>query len=307
MRIKSANLFNLRAAPDGRYDFGASEPATLVAVHGPAGCGKTLFIETLIASKEIAAPYGSPGQTARLLKQGVGSGKITVEWWLDEDERQFSGISDPVSPCEVSIRRTGLPDHDTDLGLSAVLSRYDHAPSIGKVDYFPATRRFEPDAFFGGDLVGEQKFVRLGSDARKYRGLLRFVRQLVMGGQTGKQETLGRLFTELSPGVRYAGLSGVGALEFALADGEHVPLAALSASAHQAFVFAATMVMLETRHSVVFVDTPELHLGPGEAARWLRVLSSHAPTNQWIVATQDPQVVELCQGATIQLGRAEKK
>jgi hypothetical protein len=306
MKIKSVSALNLRALPDGHFEIGNGDPVPFAVFQGPPGSGKTLLLETLVASKEAAAPYGAVGQTAHLLRYGSTAGKVTVEWWLDDEERKYAGVSSPIQPCEVSFRKGALPEHNADPGLIAVLSRYDHVPSMGKVDYFPADRRYETDAMFGGDLVGEQRFLRLKGEARKYRGLQRFVREIVLGRETSRQEALTKLFGELANGVRYGGLTSTGQAEFILPTGEHVGHQGLSVSALHAFVFAATMVMLRTRNSVVLLDTPELGLGPGEAARRLAVLRAYEPSNQWLVATSDPEVIEMAKGAGIRLEGSNK-
>jgi len=311
LRIRSLDSRNLRALADGSTVFGANEqPADIVVVTGPPGSGKTLFLQTIIAGKEAAAPYGGSPNPKRLIRYGAVAAKLTTEWWLDEDEVAFAGVTSPIQSCEVGFKIGKLPEADGDPGLLAVLARYDHSPSIGKVDYFPTSRAFEADSFFGGSLVSEQKFQRLSAEPRKYRGILKFLRALVMGSQRERWERVVRLFSALTDGaVKLAGLDENGQLDFVVGRGEHVGHAALSASAQQAFVFAGTVVMLELSRSVVLIDTPELYLPPGEAARRLMVLKEHAPSNQWIVATSDPQVIELAsKDAIVRLGTpAEKK
>lgn len=306
MRIKSLKCLNLRAIPDGIHAFGdGDEPPEVVVVTGPSGSGKTLLLETLVASKEAAAPYGGTPNVAPLIRYGFNAAKLTVDWWLNPAELHFAGVSVPVQPCEVAFRLGALPEADGDPGLLAVLDRYEHKPDIGKVDYFPIHRFFEPDSFFGGNLVSEQKFLRLSNEARKYRGILRFCREIVLGQQRERLERVQKLFAALTGGAAtFGGLDGVGQPDFALASGEHVGHDALSASVKQAFTFAATMVMVELHNSIIFVDTPELYLPAGEAARRIGILREHAPTTQWILATTDPDVIALAsKEAVIRLGQ----
>lgn len=297
MRILRLLAQNLRAVPDGEYRFGSgdTEPARIVTVTGPGASGKTFLLETIAAAKEVAAPYGGTPNGASFVRWGQGSAKAIIEWWLDPQEMAFAGVSDPIQPCEVIFHKSKLPEADGDPGLLAVLQRYDHTPAIGKVDYFPVSRRFELDTLFGGSLPMEQKFLRLSRDPRKYRGILKHVRDIVLGRQDEAFERLRNLFGSLAPGHKFGGLDTVGIPEFILPDGEHAGFEALSSAAHQAFVFAGSICMTQLHNSVVLVDTPELFLGGGEAARRMQVLLDVSPSNQWIVATQDTGVIALAE------------
>jgi hypothetical protein len=310
LKIARLTSQNLRAAPDAAFLFGADEaaPSPLVVVTGPAGSGKTLFLETIVAAKEAAAPYGVTPAAAPLIRFGAGSAKVTIDWWLDDAEAAFAGVTVPFQPCEVVFHKKKLPESDADPGLLAVLGRYEHNPAIGKVDYFSTSRRFEVDSLFGGSLAAEQRYMRLSREPRKYRGILKFVRELMFGGHRDVLDRFGALFKALAPSFRFAGLDTVGLLEFVLPSGERAGFEALSASAHQALVFAGSVLMTELHNSVVLIDTPELYLGPGEAARFLSVLMDFAPTNQWIVATQDPALVAMAKKeATISLAAWENR
>lgn len=309
MKIARLTSQNLRAAPDATYAFGDERaPAPLVVVTGGQGSGKTLFLETIVAAKEAAAPYGVTPAAAPLVRFEAASAKVTIDWWLDDAEMAFAGVTDPFQPCEVVLHKRKLPEADGDPGLLAVLGRYEHSPAMGKVDYFSTSRRFEVDALFGGNLAAEQKYMRLSREPRKYRGILKWIRELTFGGHRDVIDRFGALFAALAPSYRFAGLDTVGLLEFVLPSGDRAGFEALSASAHQALVFAGSVLMTELHSSVVLIDTPELYLGPGEAARFLSALMQAAPSNQWIVATQDPALLAMARKeATITLASWEDR
>lgn len=79
----------------------------------------------------------------------------------------------------------------------------------------------------------------------------------------------------------------------------------LSSSERQAVIFAATPVLVGARDSIILIDTPEKHLGAGEASRLVGALRDHLPENQWIVATRDADFIAQNQqhAAVIELGK----
>ena len=253
-----------------------------------------MFLKSIVTAKESIAPYGVAASGNPLIRYGTNAAKVKLTFALEEEEVAFAGVRSARQSAEVSFHYGALPETSADTGLIAVLERYHHKREIGKLDYFPIGRRFELDSIFGtGDLVTEQKFLRLAEDPRKYRGIIRYLREVVLGARHDKLAEFKKLFTELAGGVTFAGLSNLGNPEFQVRSGETISAEALSSSAHQAFLFAATTTMIEAHQSVVLIDTPELHLPGGEAARRLQALSEHFPTTQWIVASNDPAVLEL--------------
>lgn len=291
MKISNIETHGCRGVADHRYCLAspsASHP--LVAITGAEASGKTSLLDAIAAGKEHVAPYGVPPSPADIVREGLDECKIVIEWALTADEHSFA--ANDSCTTEAIVRRLGLPDTDADIGLTALLERYSHEPTIGKVDYFPDDRRLASHGLGAFDLVLDQKRRRLTRGADKYAAIGRFAREALQGSPK-PAEALRTLFARLCPRTRLVGVNALGVPVFHGRRGSETPVEHLSFSERMAFLFAATFVMVGLHESVVLIDTPELGLGPGEAARFLRVLMDFAPTTQFIVATRDPGVLEL--------------
>jgi energy-coupling factor transporter ATP-binding protein EcfA2 len=292
-----------RGVADGVYPL-ATSTGNVVAITGAPGCGKTSLLDMIAAGKEIVAPYGTAPAPSDVLRPGLDACKIVIEWGLNDDELAYAGLEGP-SKTEAIVRRSGLPDADGDPGLVAVLERYSHYAGYGKIDYFPDDRAISQHAVLVSDLVVDQQLHRLTRGAAKYAALSRFTRQALTGQDEGRLgETLKELFHRLCPRKKLVGVGGLGTPVFHTESGGEMPVDKLAASEKMAFLFAATFVMVGLHESVVLIDTPELRLGPGEAARYVRELAAFAPTSQLVVATMDPAVLELAGSHTVRLEAA---
>ncbi|MBL9026492.1 MAG: ATP-binding protein [Myxococcales bacterium] len=293
MKIRTITTSGLRSVPDRTFSLtgDAAVPFDVVVVTGPPSSGKTTFLDAIAAHKEVVSPYGAPPPARDLIRPGGTTAKISVEWWLDPAELDTAGLKGP-STSETVFKRQGLHGSDADPGLLAVLERYSHYTGIGKIDYFPDDRGLPLHGALVSDVVLDQRFQRLTRGPGKYASLVRFVRNMLLGtDDQSRLEPLKQLFHALCPWRTLASVNGVGMPVFHATNGLETPLDKLSGAEQQAFLFAATVVMVGLFDSVVLIDTLELRLAPGEAARVLAALKAYAPTNQWIVATTDPEIV----------------
>lgn len=304
MRILSVETNGCRGVKDRRYDLASAGESRnmLLAITGDSGSGKTSLLDLIAAGKELVAPYGTAPASSDLVREGLDECKITLDWWLTEDEQSHAAL-DSRATSEVIVRRRGLPDVDADAGLVAVLERYSHYAGIGKMDYFPDDRGVPAHAVLLADPVLDQRMQRLARGPMKYGGIARMTREALTHEDAGRLgATLSELFSRLCPTRRLKGVSPQGALLFETKSGSQQTLDKLSASEKMTFLFAAGFVLLGLHDSVVLIDTPELRLGPNEAARVLSELMGFAPTTQLIVATRDPAVLDLAgAGNTIKL------
>src|SRR5262249_14704369 len=151
-------------------------PNTLVVVSGPSGSGKTRMIEALIAAKEAIGPYGPMTPGAPWISS-AGAAKIVVTFHLDGAEREYANASSHAVEAEVIF----LPDRarsEPPEGLKALLERYSHDPSHGKLEYFPAARSIPTFPPFAGFGTAEQRIGRAAKDPRKYGFVIPFLRAL---------------------------------------------------------------------------------------------------------------------------------
>ena len=294
MKIASVRGVGLAGLPDLDLRFNGREqaPAKIVAITGGPGAGKSRLLDAMATGKEGAAAYGPRPSSSGWLRPGYSTAQIDIDWWLSADEQRDAGLDHPRVTSEVTLPREGLVSGKLDPGLAFLLGRYAHDANVGKVDWFRSDRQLS-SSVGGGDFLFEQRSRRLARDSAKYAGLPGFIgRSIAMGTAQGRE--FSELFSRLCPRRQIGGNMPDGRPAF-LGNGENVGLGELPAGEQMAFLFAATMVALALHDSVVLVDTPELHQAPGEAARMLAVLSEHAPTTQWLVATHDREVIAMAE------------
>src|SRR5690349_18523054 len=97
MRLRGARCLGVAGVPDGDYSFlDPSSGAALdfVLVTGPSASGKTRLLEVIALAKEAIAPYGTPHETAHLIRTGSRGAKVVLAWEFDEEERGYAGLDD---------------------------------------------------------------------------------------------------------------------------------------------------------------------------------------------------------------------
>lgn len=297
MKIQRATFLGVRGVPDLTVDLTdprTGMPNSLVVVSGPGASGKTRLIEALIAAKEAIGPYGPSTPGAPWIRSGDAA-KIEVSFILDESERDFAGTSSHVMEAEVIFvpDRAKTEAHD---GLRAVLGRYSHEPSRGKVEYFPAERRLLTFPPFAGLGTGEQRIARVSRDQRKYGFILPFLRAL--DRDEARRERFSARLTALSPSLRYVSddSGAVIARCFSSHGGAPVTAAQLSQGEADAVIFAATSAAIGLDHSLVFVDRPDLHMR--DLDQLISGLAALGQDNQ-LFLTGGPDLVAAAGGAHI--------
>ncbi len=280
----------------------------MTVVTGPAGAGLTTFLEAIACTAARLAVGGLAPSAADVVRAGEGIAMLRTSWWLAPDERAFGGIAEETTDAEVVFQRGGLGRADADPALLGLMSRYDHSAGVGKVVSIPARRYGEGTPLPLGDFVVDQRLSRFSSDPSKFSSFLgALVKHASGNGERARFEAAQGLFGELCQTARLVWAPVTGEVEFAVGSGLRIPLRGLSASERNAFVLAAAPALLGLQRSVILLDTPELGLGTGQAARWMGVLRSHLPEAQWIVATRDPELVaSVGPESRIELGRAAR-
>lgn len=297
MKIQRATFIGVSGVPDLTLDLTDGRtgvPHGLVVISGPSASGKTRMIEALIAAKEAIRPYGVMATGAQWIRAGHAA-KTLVTFYLDEAEREFAGVASATIDAEVIFQ----PDKviaETDDGLKAVLGRYAHNASCGKVDYFPAERRLPMFPPFAGTGSGEQRLARLVKDQRKYGFVLPFLRDLA--NDSARRERFATSLAALSPTCRYVpDVSGEAIARcFSSRGGDPVHAGQLSHAESDAVIFAATAATICLDHSLVFVDRPDLHLE--ELEPFIDGLAALGQNNQ-LVLTGGARLAAAARGAHI--------
>jgi hypothetical protein len=310
--VKLTHLFvdGFRGLPDRRFSFvdrKSNAPLDRVVITGPSASGKTSALAAILAAKEDIAPYGFAPSPARLVRHDARAAKVTVGWWLDDEERGLAGTTSYHVESESIFRREPskeLPTHDA--GLASVLDRYTHDAErpTGKLDYFADNRSLDAGIVSASEpRVFDQRRLRLGNDARKYAAIPRYLLDLCAGygdayDANGAVVASGidrfrALFAQLCRTKSFVGRRSIGgrpALIFGDAHRE-VELHELSKGEQQAVLFAATAQMIGLHRSVILVDSPELYLGSSDVVPFVEALERLGHDNQFVFATGSRELV----------------
>lgn len=308
MKLRKVALRGVRGLPDGAYDLTdtrTGEPHSVVFVTGPSASGKTRFLEAIVAAKEWIAPYGGRPVAASWVRPEGTAAKVSLTWQLTAEEQAYGATSDATADTESIFATTGvtLPEED---GIVAVLRRYEHGHAAGKLEYFPVHRHVPMNGIGIGLSAFEQRALRPTADPRKFASVVRVVHELSAGGPTA--EYFAGILAHLSPVCRFEPTSAQDAFPRCFT-GPAGPrsLRELSASELDAVVLAATSVLLGLSHSVVLIDTPELHVDPAFLPELAAGLSSLGEDVQVIAATRSPELLRGARpGQVIQLGGAAR-
>lgn len=307
MKLLEFETFGFRHLPDKVWSLTdpSGAPQALQVVTGPPACGLSSFLEAIAISAARLGNVGAAPEPDRYIRAGQSSVRIRSVWELDDDEVAFGGLKEAVTEADMTFRRGGIGQLDADPGLLGVLARYSHKPDLAKVMWFPTLRvtnaGFTPIA----DFEADQKHAHLDANVEKFAGLPRAIAQLGFAassdpGKAGMFPKIQSLFGALAPTSRLVGMSPTGQPEFQLRNNARVPLPKLSFTERNAFVLAASVVLMGLDRSIVLLDTPELGLSPGAAAGWIDTLRGATPNAQWIVASRDQRLVET--SGALQLG-----
>jgi hypothetical protein len=311
VKIARLTTSGFRGLPDRTFELADSggAPHALVVVTGPPASGKTSFLDAIAAAKEDIGPYGAPRSPDEYLRPGAPAAKLTVDWVLDAEERSRLGMPDrPATSESILGGRLGLRG-PSDPYLAALLKSYDHDPAHGKLEYFHDGRTLSPEATGpSGTDADDQRGLRLGKSLRKYAAIPRFLLEVGLGvdDRLGTAEEgvakIAAAFASLCRTKRFAGLTRSAGRRVPVFQGAGdglLELGALSSSELDALIFAATSLLIGLDHSVVLVDSPELHLGSAAVVPFVIALTKLGADNQLIVATGSKELAASAPAAAV--------
>lgn len=308
MKIAKVALRGVRGIADGSWDLTdprSGEPWPLVLVTGPSASGKTRFLEAILAAKEWIAPYGARPSAASWVRPSDTAAKVAIGWRLTAEEQAYGALEGASGDTESIFTTVGasLPEDD---GIVAVLKRYEHGHESGKIEYFPANRPVPAAGVGVGLSPFEQRPLRATGDPRKFASVVRVVHEVSGGGATA--DYFADILSRLSPTCRFEPAAAVDAFPRCFR-GPFGPrsLKELSSSETDAVVLAATAVMLGLSHSLVLIDTPELHANPAFVPALAEGLQSLGEGVQILAATRSPELLRsVAPGQVITLGGAAR-
>ena len=332
MKLLRLTVEKVRGIPDGAHRFAAAAsglPLGQVLLTGAPASGKTSLLEVITAVKEATGSYGAPLMPTRFLRPGAAQARVEATWLLTEAEAQRARLQGTQHTSVWEIGESGARIQ-AEAHLRQLFAGYSRDPGQGKFEYFPANRRLlgaatrPPSASSPSDAAEGR--LRLTRDPDKYAGLRRLFHDLTLADaarlsqlldtqgialRTQQPDALApfkEAIAALLPDLRLASVElGERATRvwFQRRDGARVELDELSDSEQQALLFAVTFRRLGLNHSVILIDTPELHLHPRRVAPFFGRLVELGRDNQIIAATtsaellatvRPEQVIDLGQG-----------
>ncbi len=312
MKIARVVTNGVRGLPDRTFDLvdGSGAPARRVLIVGPPGCGKTRFLETLVAAKEDVGPYGV-GYSKPAVRPGAAAAKVTIHWELEADDTEQLGVREKNLVSESIFGSTTSAAHH-DARLELVLRRYAHGYEHGKLEYVPALRTLSPEAAGSMSLdPDDQKALRPERSFRKYSALPKFLSELGLGlYEPERASHFAAMFAALTRTKRVAGVRRTNRgpeMVFAGVDDVAIGISELSASEQQALIFAGMAALIGLSHSVVLVDGPELFLPSDAVPAFVDKLSELGIDNQWIFATSNRELIDAGADLVIDLTAGEKR
>jgi energy-coupling factor transporter ATP-binding protein EcfA2 len=294
MKLSHVTLLGVRGVRDVELDLTnpvTGDPHDVVVVTGPSASGKTRLLEAIVAAKEAMAPYGPMAPSGPWIAEGAWLAKVALGFVLDSEEKTYANLDDR----RVEAEATFMPQRskrEADDGLVAVLARYDHTRPVGKLEYFPASRRLPQNPPFHGTTEIEQRVVRATKDARKYSFVPRFLKDLA--SDPPREKRFADALARLSPSCRYVRAEASLAIPRVLASGRGASRAwtELSDAEADAVLFAATASAIGLDRSILLIDRPELFVDAASLPRFVEALRTLGENNQLVLASSSPAVVE---------------
>ena len=281
-------------------------------IAGPPGSGKTRWLETVIAMKDVAVG-GEPSNDLGMWRANTSTAHVVATWALTEAEAKRARLElrEHTITWHLAAGLEERPERAR-RRLSRELSRFE----VGDVrlEYFPANRQWgDPRASLPmhGPLVARLRQSKLATKyaglpevlverAREYEGVLsEIVRARGVVFATAGADPLEEPYREavalVSDDLRLEEartLAQTPTLVFTRRSGARLTLDELTDGERQVTLFAMWSVWLGLRDGVVLVDAPELHVHRSRVTALRDRLLGLWPGCQVILATDAPELAD---------------
>ncbi len=282
MRIRHVSFMGIRGLDGLVASVPRSSDTDLVVAFGAYRSGKTTFLDTLAATKERIAAYGSPdGRWDALVAPGSAGAKVQIQWEASDQERTRYGLQDALLGTDVVFGPSaGVARHP--IALQGILGEPGDATQ-GSLHYLHDTRDLEGPMSFGADDANMR--LRLTTRNGKFADVYDVLDQ---GRLASAKQLATKRFTELCPNLEILGLQRFGASFYSIVRDRETGVErrydTLSTSERQAFLLALYTSRSPIVDSVVLVDAPEIGFGDS-AVEYVRALLRWTTRTQVIVAT----------------------
>lgn len=288
MRIRRFSFLGIRGLDGLKQDLPRTKDTDLVLVHGRYARGKTTFLDTLAAAKELIASYGMPdGRWAALPGSSSGAAKVQIDWETSDAERARIGTGETTLSTESILGKALLPP-DVPKLAQALLSEAGDAER-GSIHYLHDSRELTAPLSHGADASALSQ--RLTTRNSKFSILYDVLDQSERGAARALASSR---FSELFPHLEIGGLrrSGVSFVPTARhrASGAERSYGELSSSERQAFLIALYVSSSPIVDSILMVDAPELGFGDEGAVDLVRAMLRWTQRTQLVVATASREV-----------------
>jgi predicted ATPase len=326
MKLVRLRSEGFRGLPDRVFDFahvGTGEPFDHVFITGNPSSGKTSLLEAIIAAKEDIGAYGARRPSSAHLRLGAPSALLEATWLLSPGETHRAQLPSPrvTTTTILGEGEPPLPPHAD--GLRAFFREYTRDANRGKVAYFHAERTLPPGRGMRhtpSEASAVDARSCLTTSTEKYRALRSFLIDRVLDSTTAlarelrergvalrasQTDAVAHFRELLRPFLQDKVFDGIDPdgngyrVRFRTPSGEVLDLDDLSASERQGVLFATTFERSGLHHSIVLIDTPELHLHPNHHSDVVAALTGRGRDNQIIAATTSVALLSAAQPAQV--------
>lgn len=304
----------------------------IIVLAGANGCGKSSVLDAIVLAKEATGAYYSAQTSPRQVNVGAEYAQITLTIETTEQERAYIQENNNANLgglCSTTIRldKTGSVRHEkVDPGLHQLFATYARfkSPEIGVVEYLPSQRVLTPKSVnsYSAHYLDEAHWKQTAlsrqqsrfDDIKEYLAALAFraaqeaVRMVHKEGIEICRDNYPDQFLEIKSVFRRffspMEFSGVwiseNPFEYAiLTPSGEIDLDDLSDGEKAVFTIAFDIIRRNLRNSIVLFDEPELHLHADLARRFVEVLPTLRPGNQFWLTTHSAELLRSVEPASV--------